>query len=697
MTGEAAAANVRTQHIRWPVTIAVPQQACGWRDSAKQPVRLFKASSPWQASQIRGVVRLLLLNLLDRLLSNYYWAWHDDAMAVFRALPTFAGNPYDAVRRLTSEQHERLEEGDLPALAQAAVDSMDTYVAAAAPERRVAYFSAEFGIHESLPLYSGGLGVLAGDHLKSASDLNVPLVGVGLVYRRGYFHQTIDDQGMQHEEYPEMHPLEHGFRPALDPQGRPAQVSVPLDSREVKVRVWRTDVGRVPLFLLDTDLDENAADDRFITSHLYGGDRELRVRQEIVLGIGGLRALRELGYEALDTFHLNEGHAAFMCLEAICECRRFEEHFEVSRARAAGRVVFTTHTPVPAGHDVFPPEMIAGYLGHYAETEIHCSVDDLLSLGASRSGGPAFSMTELALHVSRSANGVSTRHGEVSRAMFPGRPIDSITNGVHHLTWCAPATVRLYDDYLNGWRTNPRLLVEAHTLPDGDLAAAHRANKLRMIEQLNEMLPDPLDPDLLTIGFARRFATYKRAGLLFHDPDRLTDIGAGKVQLVVAGKAHPQDEAGKRLIQEVIRLGKVTPVKAVFIPDYDLGLGKLLTSGVDVWLNNPRRPLEASGTSGMKASLNGVPNLSVLDGWWVEGYDGTNGWAIGGEASPTDPATEDARDADSLYRLLAERVLPEYYDSPLAWLQRMRRAIVSSARFTTHRMVEEYARRVYHQ
>ena len=638
----------------------------------------------------------LLLDLLDRLLSNYYWAWNDQALDVFHSLPGFEGDPYRAVRGLTPDDRERLERDGLAERAEQAVAAVDRYLAGAAAERRVAYFSAEFGIHECLPLYSGGLGVLAGDHLKSASDLNLPLVGVGLVYRRGYFHQEIDADGVQHEQYPVMAPLESGFRLAQDLNGRPARVSVPLDGRECLVRVWQTDVGRVPLYLLDTDLDENAADHRFITSHLYGGDREMRIRQEIVLGIGGLRALRALGYDRLETFHLNEGHAAFLCLETIAECRQPDEPLERSRARAAGRVVFTTHTPVPAGHDVFPPDMVCRCLGAYAHQELRCSDEELLALGGARVDGPSFSMTELALNVARAANGVSARHGEVSRAMFPGRPIDSVTNGVHHLTWTSPASRRLYDEFLPGWREDPQRLAESHLLPESELHQAHRRGKERMVERLNAIQPERLDPDLLTIGFARRFATYKRAGLLFHDPERLAKIAGGRIQLLVAGKAHPQDEAGKRLIQEVIRLGAASPLTVVFIADYDLALGKLLVAGVDVWLNNPRRPMEASGTSGMKASLNGVPNLSVLDGWWIEGYDGTNGWAIGPDIAPPDsPEDEDARDAESLYMLLAERVIPEFYEKPGDWTQRMKRAIASSARFTTQRMVGEYARRLY--
>jgi starch phosphorylase len=637
----------------------------------------------------------LLLDLLDRLLANYCWAWNDLALAVFRVLPEYEDDPYAAVRGLSEEDVARLEGSGLAEQAEAAVASVEEYVRAAAPERRVAYFSAEFGIHECLPLYSGGLGVLAGDHLKSASDLNLPLVGVGLVYRRGYFHQQIDEEGMQREAYPPIAPLELGFRPAEDPLGGPVQVCVPLAHRQIQVRVWRADIGRVPLFLLDTDLDENSEEDRFITSHLYGGDRETRIRQEIVLGIGGLRALRALGYNGLETFHLNEGHAAFLCLEAIAEVRRPHEPLDRDRARAAGEVVFTTHTPVPAGHDAFPPELLTRYLGTYAHECLHCTPDELLRLGGSFENGPPFSMTELALSVTRAANGVSRRHGEVSRAMFPGRPIDSVTNGVHHLTWAAPASRALYDRCLPGWREDPFRLARSELLPDAELGAAHRTSKARMIDRLNAEHEAGLSPDVLTLGFARRFATYKRAGLLFRDPDRLASLAERGLQLIVAGKAHPQDEAGKRLIQEVIRTGRSSPVKVVFIPDYDLGLGKLLTAGVDVWLNNPRRPMEASGTSGMKASLNGVPNLSVLDGWWVEGYDGTNGWAIGEDDGLMAPEDEDVQDANSLYELLADRVQPEYYDRQDEWLQRMKRAIAAAPEFTTQRMVAEYARRFY--
>ncbi len=572
----------------------------------------------------------------------------------------------------------------------------EAYLATAPAKRTVGYFSAEFGIHECLPIYSGGLGVLAGDHIKAASDLNVPLVAVGLIYRRGYFRQHIDAEGRQQEEYPELHPAERGIRLAQDATGQPLQVTIPVDGRQIHIRVWRADVGRVPLLLLDTDIEGNEEVDRWITSHLYGGDRDTRIKQEIVLGMGGFRVLAALGYNDIQTYHLNEGHAAFLCLEAIRQNRLAGESFEWARAKAAGNIVFTTHTPVAAGHDTFAPELMGKYLGQYAGAELRCDFGQLMQLGGARPGVPGFSMTELALNVSRAANGVSARHGIVSRALFPGRPIDSITNGVHHLTWTSPVTRRLFDDCLPGWRERPDRLAEAEDIPDAALERAHQENKDLLMAHLNTVQQRvEFDPAHLTLGFARRFATYKRAGLLFSDLARLSKLAKRGLQLIVAGKAHPQDEDGKRLIQEVVRLCEEQHINATFVEDYDLRLGRLLTAGVDVWLNTPRRPLEASGTSGMKATLNGVPNLSVLDGWWVEGYDGTNGWAIGPDEEALNSTTRDEDDAADLYHLLEQSLIPEFYEGRGPWLQRMKRAIATSAQFTSHRMVTDYSRRYY--
>jgi starch phosphorylase len=627
---------------------------------------------------------------LRALLANYYWCWDEQIEAVFAALPTFRGSPYAAVASLSAEQRRRLETDEWRARVDAARARQRAYLATRPATRSVAYFSAEFGIHETLPIYSGGLGVLAGDHIKSASDLVLPLVAIGLLYRRGYFRQVIDPSGWQREEYPELREERTGLQPELTADGAPLIVAVPMGSHDVAVRVWRADIGRVPLYLLDTNLPENNEVDRWITAHLYGGDQDTRIRQEIVLGIGGVRALRALGYTGIETYHMNEGHAAFLALELVRELVAGGDRFATACARVREQCVFTTHTPVPAGHDAFPHELVLRYLGRYREQDLRCSEQELLRLG----GWGAFSMTELALELSRRANGVSELHGKISRMMFPGREITSITNGVHHLTWASTPFKRLYDQHLPGWRADPARLALAERLPANEVRAAHDETKAQLIAAINAEHPEAaFDADTLTIGFARRFATYKRGTLIFRDSLRLARLAGRRLQLVYAGKAHPRDDMGKSFIQAIIREMSNCPVRAVFLEDYDMGLARQLVSGVDVWLNNPRRPLEASGTSGMKCLLNGIPNLSVRDGWWDEGYDGTNGWAIGEGFAGGD---EDEYDANSLYQLLETAVMPEYYEHPDAWAQRMRRAIATAARFTAQRMVDEYARSIYH-
>ena len=639
-----------------------------------------------------------------QLLSNYLWSWDDRVGGLLEELPDSSGNPHQAVRELSDEHLQKLAAAGFGPRLEQARAHQQAYLAGAPRKRTVAYFSAEFGLHECLPIYSGGLGVLAGDHIKAASDLGLPLVAVGLIYRYGYFRQHIDIRGQQHEEYPEFRPEERGLRQVALADGRPLEISLRLDGRHLNVQVWQADVGRVPLYLLDTNLDSNQEIDRWITSHLYGGDRDTRIKQEIVLGVAGFRALRALGWDSIETFHLNEGHAALLCLEAMREFVEGGASLGWAQARAAERIVFTTHTPVPAGHDTFAPELVAQYLGHYAAEELHCELPALLELGGASLGGEHFSMTELALNVSRAANGVSRQHGAVTRALFRTRPIDHVTNGVHHLTWTSQPMKQLFDAHLPGWREEPGCLAQAPLLlPDDLLELAHQRNKHNLIDRVNA-LPGQLSfsAEHFTIGFARRFAAYKRAGLLFSDLERLRRLGAQGVQLVIAGKAHPRDEEGKRLLQEVVRLCAGGWLRAAFMEDYDLAMGRLLTAGADVWLNTPRRPLEASGTSGMKASLNGVPHLSVLDGWWAEAYDGRNGWAIGmdeGERavmlSETEAEAQDARDAEALYGLLEETVLPEYFGQRAAWLRRMKCAIATGARFTSQRMAAEYARRAY--
>jgi starch phosphorylase len=510
---------------------------------------------------------------------------------------------------------------------------------------KIAYFSMEFAVDDRLPIYAGGLGVLAGDHLKSASDLGVPLVGVGLLYRQGYFRQVIDGEGRQREEYPDA---------ALHDVGlvrEEVSVDVELGDETAQVEVWRLDVGSVPLYLLESDA---------IVPRLYTIDREERIRQEVVIGIGGVRALAALGHEPT-VFHLNEGHAAFASLERI---RAFVEEEGVATDEALERVrastVFTTHTPVPEGNEVFEPELARRYLGNLVD---RCGLDwDFLE------DGGEVGLTPLALETAAWANGVSELHGEVSRGMWPGFEIGSITNGVHVPTWVSPEIRRAGTDEQAIW-------------------AAHRERKEALRRFVAERTGDDLDPERLTIGFTRRFATYKRATLLFSDPSRLADL---PVQVVVSGKAHPADEAGKDLIARITALSREPRFRGriVFLPNYDMAIAAHVTSGADVWLNNPRRPMEASGTSGMKAAMNGVLNLSVLDGWWPEAYSPEIGWAIAGGSDDEDTA--------ELYRLLEEEVFPTYYDDPPRWRRMMTAAIerVTPA-FSSDRMVREYVERYY--
>jgi len=588
-----------------------------------------------------------------------------------------------------------LDTPDFTRLIARAGDSQARYLKGAPLSRRVAYFSAEFGVDASLPIYSGGLGVLAGDHLKAASDAGLPLVAIGLLYHGGYLRQTLDDAGWQHEEYPRLDLALTGLRLERDDAGAPIQVSIPLGDRETHAQVWRADIGRVPLYLLDTDIEANSAIDREITQRLYdrGNDhrseRDIRICQEIVLGIGGVRALRALGYDALETFHLNEGHASFLLLERAREAHAAGKDYDAALDETREHAVFTTHTPVPAGHDRFAHDLLLYYLGPWWRDTLGFTDWQLLSLG----GAGDFSMTELALNVTRAVNAVSVKHGEVSRAMFPGRPIGSITNGVHHPTWTGPYAAALYDRALPDWREDGERLRGADGLAGRDVRAAHDAAKRDMIAAVNARYPGAaLEEGVFTIGFARRMTGYKRATLLFRDPARLAAVAARGLQVVVAGKAHPRDDEGKSIIAEIVRHAGDAPVRVIFVAGYDMALARLLVAGSDIWLNNPHRPMEASGTSGMKALLNGVPNLSVLDGWWIEGYRGTNGWPIGEGYSGGD---EDSYDAGSLYDTLERDVIPEYYDRPDDWTARMTRAIATSPDFSAQRMVLQYASEMY--
>ena len=613
----------------------------------------------------------------------------------------------------------------------------DTYGktgAGSAIKNPIAYFSAEFGFHESIPNYSGGLGILAGDHCKSASDLDLSFVAIGLLYRHGYFRQQIDKDGVQAAINLNQNFYHLPIREALRGNGKPL-ISVPILDRQVFARLWELRVGRVSLYLLDTDIPENNAEDRLITAELYGGDLEMRMRQEIMLGIGGVKALAALGIQPA-VFHMNEGHSAFLALERIrLNVAEKKLDFYSALQLVAAANVFTTHTPVPAGNDSFPREMMRKYFGNFAK-ELNIPFDELFSFGQTRlDPNDPFSMTILALRLSRHANGVSKLHGEVTRSLWKDVwagvpvhevPITNITNGVHTKTWMAPEFAALYRKHLGTWEehlTEPEFWRGVFDIPDAQLWDTHQRLKLRLIEFVRDrerrrrerMGESPesirrvnriLDPEILTVGFARRFATYKRATLLFSDKERLKRLlndATRPVQFIFAGKAHPRDEAGKALIQEVYRFSHEAGLenRIVFLDDYDSYIARRLVQGVDLWLNHPLRPLEASGTSGMKAAPNGGINLSVLDGWWREGYNGSNGWAIGAEINNGTTEFQNEVDASSLYHLLENQIVPLYYAKPdgklpLAWLQLMRESIRSvTPVFNTQRMVKEYTEQLY--
>ena len=603
--------------------------------------------------------------------------------------------------------------------------------------RPVAYFSAEFGLHESVPIYSGGLGVLAGDHIKSASDLDIPLVGIGLFYGQGYFRQRLDRTGWQQEDYIENDSSQLPMEPAIGKNGQPVVVQIDTRHGCLRAKVWRMKVGRCDLLLLDSNVEGNAPEDRELTSRLYGGDGRVRIRQELLLGVGGFRALKEMGITP-GVLHLNEGHSGFAVLEAI-RSRMADEGVGFGEAvpRVSREVVFTTHTPVPAGHDRFHPDLIEEHLGPLRES-LGLHHDALMALGRENPGNhqEQFCMTVLGLRMARRTNAVSALHGEVSRAMwkglYPGRPEDAtpighITNGVHVPTWLAPQMIRLYDRHLGtGWQERSG---EATTwegiedVDDGELWETHLALKSRLLQFVRhraanqaELRGEPaetlqklsrvLSPDALTIGFARRFATYKRANLILKDIEKLaTMVNDPKrpVQFVFAGKAHPHDHPGKEVLQQIAQLmrnGQFTD-KFVFVEDYDINVGRHFVQGVDVWLNNPRRPLEASGTSGQKVVLNGGLNLSVLDGWWAEAYDGLNGFAIGNGRTHSNMDVHDSRDGEDLYRVLREEVIPLFYNRdrdglPRGWIKRMKRTIRTLGwRFNANRMVMDYTLKCY--
>jgi starch phosphorylase len=713
------------------------------------------------------------LEPLRQLAYNLHWDWNFDTTDLFRRLDRdlWESSRYNPVLMLGTISQDRLrevaeDEGFLAQMDRAA-RQLDDYLkertwhrkkrslaegtnSATAksqlPQDCYAYFSAEFGLTSCLPIYSGGLGVLAGDHLKSASDLGLPLVGVGLLYQEGYFAQYLNADGWQQERYPINDFYNMPIHLERSSEGEELRISVDFPGRVVYARIWRVQIGTVPLYLLDTNIDSNSPYDQNITDQLYGGDIDLRIHQEIMLGVGGVRMLRALGLKPT-AYHMNEGHSAFLALERMRQMVE-EEGLTFAEAKqvAQSTQLFTTHTPVPAGIDLFPPDKVLYYLGRYAE-KLGLSREEFLSLGRENPGdlSAPFSMAILAIRMATFVNGVSRLHGTVSRSMFhglwPGIPIEevpitSITNGVHARSCVAKLTQDLYDRYLGpSWSQAPAenpLWERVSSIPDEELWRNHERCRSELTVFVRERLQkslrergaapaevaavqEVLDPSLLTIGFARRFATYKRATLFTRDVDRLKKILSGTsdhlkgigekrgVQFVIAGKAHPKDSPGKELIRQIVHFIREQNIKhnIVFIPNYDIHVSRLMVAGCDIWLNTPRRPREASGTSGMKAAMNGLPNLSVLDGWWDEADFAQTGWAIGHGEDYTDLNYQDEVEANALYDLLEQEIIPLFYDRddeglPRGWIAKMKAAIrLNCPRFNTARMVGEYATRGY--
>ncbi|MCB9777251.1 MAG: alpha-glucan family phosphorylase [Alphaproteobacteria bacterium] len=647
-----------------------------------------------------------LLEGLQQVAHDLIWTTWPDAEAIWSDLDPelWVAVNHNPVALLQEAHLDRAPAG-WAARAETLIARRAAYHAAALPTDRgpsVAYFCMEFGLHESLPIYSGGLGVLAGDHLRSASDEGLDLVAVGLFYTRGYFQQVIHD-GQQVAAYPVNDPGRLPLRPALDTDGAQLEVEVPHGRHRFHARVWEVTVGRVRLFLLDTDYDANPLEHRVLTRNLYGGNEETRIAQEVLLGVGGMRALDGLGIRP-DVFHMNEGHSAFLVLELWGRGIHAGLGAQQAWADARERCVFTTHTPVPAGHDRFHWNVVDPALVGYREA-LGLPQGAFMDAGRIRPGDihETLCMTVLALKGSRAANGVSRLHGEVSRDMWRRLPhrIGHITNGVHPTAWLGPDLAALFDAHLPGWTDHLRdrdFWTAAADIPTDAWLAARSAQRSRMVDAVRTRVGKPvLDPDQLTIGFARRFAPYKRGDLVFSDPDRLLAILDRGVQLVFAGKAHPADALGQAIVAEVVRWSRDPRFRGrvVFVPGYDMALGRLLTQGADVWLNNPRRPREASGTSGQKAAINGNLNLSILDGWWPEAWDGDNGWALGDDRDWADVTAQDAFDADHLYRTLETEVLPAFAD-PAEWARRMAHAVATCMPvFNTNRMVRDYLALLY--
>ena len=694
-----------------------------------------------------------LIHGLNRLAHNLWWTWNQEAQEIFQKLsPRAWQNLYHnavAVLHEVSDMELRTRLQD-PGFAQevrrvldqfeAYLQAPDTWAAEQASqlqEKPIAYFSAEFGLSETLPIAAGGLGVLAGDHAKSASDLGLPFVGISLFYRQGYFMQAINDENWQTEYYSMLNPKNLPMEPVLDAKGEPLTCMVQIATSQVRFKVWRVNVGRIPLYLMDTNLPENEELYRDLTMRVYGGDSSTRIMQEILLGVGGVRLLRALGIQP-STFHMNEGHAAFLTLELMREKLAAGATLEEATTRTRQECIFTTHTPVEAGHDRFTSDLIQ-YAAHKFSSDLGLTHDAFMDLGRVQAGDAQepFCMTVLALKHSRAANGVSELHGQISRQMwqglYPDRPVDEvpighITNGIHVAGWMKGPLRRFFRSKLGeGWDRDLNSPLFWQRLEDTDFVSdeelwALRANlrreliefaRRRLLIQSQHLYRENfitydnlLNPDALTIGFARRFATYKRAPLVFQQFERVVRLAKDQqrpVQFIFAGKAHPRDDEGKRFIQHIIHLSKHTELHGhlVFLENYDIHIARQMVSGCDVWLNNPRRPLEASGTSGQKTSAHGCLNMSIMDGWWREAYDGTNGFAIGGDHHPDRIEEQDRIDSENLYKVLEEEVINTFYNRdasgvPRQWIGKIRRAMSTiTPEYSTWRMVQDYATQYY--
>ena len=691
---------------------------------------------------------------LSEISNNLWWSWNTEFLRLFKKIDkdlweTCEKNPVKFLKQVSQERLEAvatntefLKEYDrLAKEFNDYVTSKNTWFANKYPENKndlIAYFSAEYGLDQTIPIYSGGLGILSGDHLKSASDLGIPLVAVGLLYKNGYFHQKINGYGDQETEYNNIELSNLPINPVKDENGEELKIYVKFENRKVYLKVWQINVGRIKLYLLDSDIDENSPEDRETTLHLYGGDQEMRIKQEIVLGMGGTNLLTQ----ALDlkptVYHMNEGHSAFLILELIKNIIREKKvSFEVAKDIASSKTVFTTHTPVPAGNDIFPIALVEKYFKGFWP-RLNLDREEFLKLGMKPCTElePGFNMGILALKVAGKKNGVSKLHGAVSRELFGDvwpeiaaneSPITYVTNGIHTCSWLAPSLKELYNKYLIPyWQDNifkDEVWENINNIPNQELWGIHQQRKQKLLEIVKENttnrlrrsgysyeeindITSKLNPNALTIGFARRFATYKRATLIFKDLERITQIlnnADRPVQLIFAGKAHPADKEGQDLIKRIHEISMMPQFKGkiFLLENYNIAMSRYLVSGVDVWLNNPRRPMEASGTSGQKASVNGVINFSVLDGWWAEGYNQENGWTIGTNAEFTSYEEQDIADSQSMYRTLEEKIIPTYYEKDEngiseKWMKIMKNSITSTGgKYSTSRMLVDYTNNLY--